>query len=133
MSVLCELNQNIIVVIADHASSKEKQRKREIVLGVKRTRMLKNVKKAADAHENGKWTSLTSGHSERFTTLPHIHPFIHTLTPTVESTTQGDSQLVRSSQGEASHTSTEEQGIEPATFRLTADPLYLLSHMQPFF
>ena len=42
-------------------------------------------------------TFLTSGHIKRWTILP-IHAHIHTLT--VESTTQGDSQLVRSSQGE---------------------------------
>ena len=37
-----------------------------------------------------------SGHLERFTTLRHIHPFIHTHihTPTAESATQGHSQLV---------------------------------------
>ena len=35
-----------------------------------------------------------------------IHPFIHNHTPTPESTHQGDSQLVRSSQVEASRSGT---------------------------
>ena len=39
---------------------------------------------------------------QRFSKLPlkapNIHPFRHTFTPTVESATQGESQLVRSSQ-----------------------------------
>ena len=44
---------------------------------------------------------LTSGHSKWFTILHSpIHAHIHT--PTTESTRQGDSQLVRSSQGEVS-------------------------------
>ena len=57
-----------------------------------------------------------------------VHTHIHTLTAV--SATQGDSQLVRSSQGEGvslrdtSTLSEEEPGIEPATFRLPADPLY---------
>ena len=45
---------------------------------------------------------LTSGRSECFTIFaphPPIHAHIHT--PMAESATQGDSQLVRSSQGEA--------------------------------
>ena len=39
--------------------------------------------------------ALTGGRSERCTTPPHTHPFIHT---SPESAPQGDSQLVRSSQ-----------------------------------
>ena len=51
------------------------------------------------------------------------------------TTRQGDSRLVRSSQGEASlrDTSTlrwEEPGVKLATFWLPVNPLYLLSNMQ---
>ena len=55
----------------------------------------------------------------------HIHP------PATESTMQGDSHLTRSSQGEVSPRHSEEPGVELATFRLPANPLYLLSHMPP--
>ena len=46
---------------------------------------------------------------------------------------QGDSRLVRSSQGETDTwtLSKEEPGIEPATFRLSVDPLFLLGYMTP--
>ena len=48
---------------------------------------------------------------KRFTILPHIHPFIYTYihTLTAESATQGDSQLVRNSRGEASRSGTPRQ------------------------
>ena len=54
----------------------------------------------------------TSGHSKRCTISPNLHPFMHTFThTTVESTTQGDGQLGRGSQGEASRSGTlEERG-----------------------
>ena len=61
---------------------------------------------------------LTSGHSKRFTILPHIHPFIHSFTH-------------RSSQGEASRS-----GTPPPSARRSRgsnqhpycyNPLYLLS------
>jgi hypothetical protein len=42
---------------------------------------------------------LTRVLSKRFTIVPNIHPFMHTFTHVV-SATQGDSQLVKSSQGE---------------------------------
>ena len=43
-------------------------------------------------------TFLTSGHSKCFTILHNI--YTHTHTATAESTTQGDSQLLRAGQGE---------------------------------
>ena len=49
-------------------------------------------------------TFLTSGHSKCFTILPNIH------TPTAVSAKQGDSQLVRSRQIEASHSETPRAG-----------------------
>ena len=49
---------------------------------------------------------ITSQHSKHYNTASHspIHAHIHSLTAV--STTQGDSQLVRSSQGEASRSGT---------------------------
>ena len=50
---------------------------------------------------------------------------------------QGDSQLVRSDQGETSHSGTprysarRSRGIELATFRLPVNPSYLLSYCGP--
>ena len=55
--------------------------------------------------------------------LASVHSLIHT--PTAESPTQGDSQLVRSSQG-------EEPEMEPTTFRLPVNPPCLLSHSRPY-
>ena len=40
---------------------------------------------------------LTSGHSKRFRILAHLNIHAHMHTPTAVSTTQADSQLVRSS------------------------------------
>ena len=86
---------------------------------------------------NGKRTAFIQRFSNQrplkalYNTASHspIHAHIHT--PTAESAPQGDSQLVWSSQGEASRSGTprhsEEPGIELATFRLPAS-LYLLSH-----
>ena len=62
-----------------------------------------------------------------------LQPFIHT--PTAASTTQGDSQAVRNSQGvslrETTTLSQEERGIELATFRLPVNRLYCLSNSIP--
>ena len=66
-----------------------------------------------------------------------VNAHVHTLTE--ESTTQGDSQLFGSSEGEGislRDTSTlreeeeEEPGFELASSRLPANPLHLLSRMQ---
>ena len=57
-------------------------------------------------------TFLTSGHSKCFTILHNIHT--HTHTATGESTTQGDSQLLRGGQGEGvslRDTSTLRRGV----------------------
>jgi hypothetical protein len=86
---------------------------------------------------NGRWSAFTQLSSNQWplqelhniASYSPIHAHIHT--PTAESAPQGDSQLVWSSQGEASRSGTprhsEEPGIELATFRLPAS-LYLLSH-----
>ena len=60
-----------------------------------------------------------------------IHAHIHT--PTAESTVQGDDRLVGSSRVEASCSGTPLHSARRslATFRLPANPLYLLSHMSP--
>ena len=62
------------------------------------------------------------------------HADIHT--PPAESTIQGDSQLVRSSQGEVPCSGTPRHsrrspGIELATLQLPANPLYPLSYCLP--
>ena len=84
----------------------------------------------AEVNDYGQWTAFIQSFANQcplkalYNTARHspVHPHIHT--PTAESTTQGDSQLVSSSQGEGvslRDTSTiyEEPGIEPATFRVT--------------
>ena len=65
-----------------------------------------------------------------------INAHIHTLTAV--SAMPGDSQLVRSSQGEVAsrsgtprHSARRTRGIEPATFWLPVRWFYLLSHMPP--
>ena len=80
--------------------------------------------------------SLTSGHSKRFTILPHIHPFMNTFThrrrcqPCKASTNSSGAGGVRClAQGHLDTRRQEEPGIEVATFRLPANPLYLLSNM----
>ena len=72
-------------------------------------------------------TFLTSGHSKCITILPNIHPFMHTFKhPTAVTLIQGHIQLAGSSLVQLGGA-----GIEPAPFRLPANPLYLLSHMPP--
>ena len=44
----------------------------------------------------------TSGHAKRCTILPNIHPFMPRIHTLIESTMQGDSQLVGRSEGEVS-------------------------------
>ena len=76
---------------------------------------------------------------KHFTVLPDIHPFMHT--PTAAAATQGDSQLVRSCQGEdvslsgtPRHSDRRSYGIELATSRIPVNKLHLLlSHGPPFF
>jgi hypothetical protein len=58
-------------------------------------------------------------HSKRFTTLPHIHPFMHIVTHR------------RWSQPCKAADSPLGAGIELATFRIPANSLYLLSRMPP--
>ena len=79
---------------------------------------------------------LTSGDSKRFTIMPNIHQFTHTCTQRRRCRPrQGNSLLVGSSQGEGvslrDTLTLRSRGIELATFRLPADPLYLLSHVPP--
>ena len=74
----------------------------------------------------------TSGSSKRLTILPNIPPHSpHIHTPTAESTTQGDGQLVGSSLGKVSGSGTPRHlEIEIATFCLPVEPLcLLLSHL----
>ena len=73
---------------------------------------------------------------ELYSIASHSPIHTHMYTPMVESTTQGDSQLVRGRQRGGAllrDTSTREEkpGIEPATFRLPSNPLCLLSQMPP--
>ena len=80
------------------------------------------------------YIAVISGHTKSFTILPNKHPFTHR-----QSATQGDSQRVVSSQGGGAllrdtstfDTARSSRGIKLETFRLTANPLYLLSHMPP--
>ena len=74
---------------------------------------------------------LTSGHSKRCTILANIHPFMHTFTHRrrcqTRKATAGSTGAVRVRHRAQGHPDT--LGIELATFRLPADPLYLLSHL----
>ena len=87
---------------------------------------------AAGVWGEGKWAAfisrffVTSGHSKRFTELPHIHPFLHTCALTSALQATANSQRVRSSEGEASG-----MGMEPATLRLPAHPAHLLPEPLP--
>ena len=72
---------------------------------------------------------LTNGQSKHFTILPNILPFMHTFThrrrcqPRGATASRSGSVRVRASRsGTPRHSSEEEPGIEPATFRLPADP-----------
>jgi hypothetical protein len=73
---------------------------------------------------------LTSGHPKRCTILPHIH-HSHTDGGVSHAGRQpaGREQLgLGALLKDTSALSEEEPGIEPTTFRLPADPLYLLSY-----
>ena len=92
---------------------------------------------------NGKWTALIQRFPKQWplkvlfnvASDSPMHTHTHNHTPTGESTMEGDSQLVRSSQGEVSCSGIpryhQEPGIELATFRLHLNSLYLLSQMPP--
>ena len=93
---------------------------------------------------NGKWIAFYKALFEQVanqstvqycTAYKHSPFHAHIHTPTAVSTMQGDSRLIRSSQGEApcsKDTSTlHTPRFEQATFRLAANLLYIPSHMAP--
>ena len=79
---------------------------------------------------------LNSGRSKRFTTLPNIHPFMHTFTdrrcrPLKATASSSGTVRVRCLAQGHLDTPLVGAGIEPATFWLPVNILYLLSHMPP--
>ena len=80
---------------------------------------------------------LTNGHSKAFMYNIDVHPFIHTFTPRrrcqPRKATTSPSGAVRVRCLAQGHLDTreEEPEIEPGTFQLPANPLYLLSPMPP--